>query len=62
MSYNSEGIVSKDDIIELMKKTGWSNIIVYEKEYKRFKSNTLGDQSKSVIEYLFCATALDFVI
>jgi len=62
MSYNSESIVSKDDIIELMKKTGWSNIIVYEKEYKRFKSNTLGDQSKSVIEYLFCATALDFVI
>lgn len=55
ISYSSESIVSKPDIIEILEKN-WSNIICYEKEYQRFKSNNNCDQNKTVTEYLFSAT------
>ena len=52
MSYNSESIVGKDDLINMMKKYG--NVTVEETEYKRFKSNNKEGQKNTVIEYLFC--------
>jgi len=55
LSYSSESILSKTQIIELL-QTNWSNIICYEKEYQRFKSNTNCEQNKTVTEYLFAAT------
>jgi len=55
ISYNSESIVPKEKMIELL-ELYWNNIICYEKEYKRFKSNNNGEQDKTVQEYLFAAT------
>jgi adenine-specific DNA-methyltransferase len=51
LSYNSESIVKKDKMIEIMKKYG--DVSVVEKEYKRFKSFEY-NKSANVIEYLFC--------
>lgn len=50
ISYSSEGLISRDDFVELLSKYG--AVKVYEKEYKRFKSfdyNTDGN----LIEYIF---------
>ena len=55
ISYSSDSIVSKNDMIELL-KFNWDNIICYEKEYKRFKSNNNGVQESTIQEYLFSAT------
>ena len=38
ISYNSESIIPKEKMISLLKKN-WNNVICYEKEYQRFKSN-----------------------
>lgn len=56
ISYSSESVVSKSDMIELLKNTGWKDVKCYEKEYKRFKSNKNSEekQEKVVIEYIFC--------
>jgi adenine-specific DNA-methyltransferase len=54
ISYSSESIVPKDNMIEML-KINWDNVICYEKEYKRFKSNNNCEQSKTVQEYLFAA-------
>lgn len=56
ISYSSDSVVSKNDMIELLKNTGWKNVKCYEKEYKRFKSNKNSEekQEKVVIEYIFC--------
>ena len=51
LSYNSESIISKDKMIEIMKKYG--DVSVVEKEYKRFKSFEY-NKSASIVEYLFC--------
>ena len=51
MSYNSESIVSKDKILELMGKYGTASIV--EKEYKRFKSFEY-NKDVDIKEYLFC--------
>ena len=59
LSYSSESILSKTQIIELL-QTNWSNVICYEKEYQRFKSNTNCEQNKTVTEYLFAATNKNF--
>ena len=53
LSYNSESLISKDKMIEIMKKYGTVSII--EKEYKRFKSFEY-NKSATIIEYLFCLT------
>ena len=55
ISYSSDSIVSKDDMIKIL-ELNWTNIICYTKEYKRFKSNKLGDQDATIEEYLFAAT------
>jgi adenine-specific DNA-methyltransferase len=51
ISYNSEGILKKEEFEKIGKK--YKKVECYEEEYKRFKSNTNGKQNKSVIEYLF---------
>jgi adenine-specific DNA-methyltransferase len=52
MSYNSESLVDKDKLIEVMSKHG--EVSCKETEYKRFKSNNSKNQKKNIIEYLFC--------
>lgn len=51
LSYNSESIVKKDKMIELMSKYG--TVSVVEREYKRFKSFEY-NQDIQIKEYLFC--------
>jgi len=51
MSYNSESILSKEKVIELMSVYGQMSVI--EKEYKRFKSFEYNEDA-SIKEYLFC--------
>ena len=51
LSYNSESLVSKSRMIELMEKYG--NVTVVERDYKRFKSFEYNND-KEIKEYLFC--------
>jgi adenine-specific DNA-methyltransferase len=51
LSYNSESLVSKDRMIELMGKYGEVSIV--ERDYKRFKSFEY-NEDKAIKEYLFC--------
>jgi adenine-specific DNA-methyltransferase len=51
LSYNSESLVSKSRMIELMEKCG--TVTVVERDYKRFKSFEYND-NKEIKEYLFC--------
>ena len=51
MSYNSESIVSKERLIEIMKEYG--EVSVIEKDYKRFKSFEYNEDTE-IKEYLFC--------
>jgi len=51
ISYNSESIVSKDDMIKILSKFG--SVSVIEKDYKRFKSFSYNND-KNIVEYLFC--------
>ncbi len=50
ISYSSEGLVSKDDFVELLSKYG--AVKVYEKEYKRFKSFDY-NMDGNLMEYIF---------
>jgi adenine-specific DNA-methyltransferase len=51
LSYNSEGIVQREKILELMGKYG--NTSVVERDYKRFKSFEY-NKNVEIKEYLFC--------
>ena len=51
LSYNSESIVNKEKMIELMKKYG--TVSIEEREYKRFKSFEY-NKDVSIKEYIFC--------
>lgn len=51
LSYNSESLVSKDRMCEIMEKYG--EVSVVERDYKRFKSFEY-NEDKSIKEYLFC--------
>ena len=51
MSYNSESIVSKERLIDIMKEYG--EVSVIEKDYKRFKSFEYNEDTE-IKEYLFC--------
>lgn len=51
MSYNTEGIVSKDKMTEMMRKYG--DVSVVELDYKRFKSYQYNN-TVPIKEYLFC--------
>jgi adenine-specific DNA-methyltransferase len=51
LSYNSESIISKEKMLEIMNLYG--NASVIEKEYKRFKSFEY-NKDIDIKEYLFC--------
>ncbi len=51
LSYNSESIVSKDKMLELMQKYGTATVI--ERDYKRFKAYEYNNDV-DIKEYLFC--------
>ena len=51
MSYNSESIVSKEKMLDIMKKYGDASVI--ERDYKRFKSFEY-NKDIEIKEYLFC--------
>jgi adenine-specific DNA-methyltransferase len=51
LSYNSESLVSKDRMCEIMQKYG--EVSVVERNYKRFKSFEY-NEDKAIKEYLFC--------
>jgi len=51
LSYNSESIVSKEKMLDIMKKYGTASVI--EREYKRFKSFEY-NKDIEIKEYLFC--------
>lgn len=51
LSYNSESIVSKEKILDIMKKYGDASVI--ERDYKRFKSFEY-NKDVEIKEYLFC--------
>jgi len=51
LSYSSESLVSKDDMVALLEKFG--TVTVEERDYKRFKSFEYNDGAL-VQEYLFC--------
>jgi adenine-specific DNA-methyltransferase len=56
ISYNSESIIKKDDMINLLSKYG--TVTLYQKDYKRFKSFSY-NEDKSIDEYLFCLKLYD---
>ena len=51
LSYNSESIVSKEKMLDIMKKYGTASVI--ERAYKRFKSFEY-NKNAEIKEYLFC--------
>ncbi len=51
LSYNSESILSKNKMCEIMEKYG--DVSVIERDYKRFKSFEY-NEDKDIKEYLFC--------
>ena len=51
LSYNSESIVSKEKMLDIMKKYGTASVI--ERDYKRFKSFEY-NKNVDIKEYLFC--------
>lgn len=51
ISYNSESIVQKDDMLVLLARHGTASVI--ERDYKRFKSFSY-NEDKDIVEYLFC--------
>lgn len=51
LSYNSESLVSKEKMLEIMKKYGTASVI--ERDYKRFKSFEY-NKDVDIKEYLFC--------
>ena len=51
LSYNSESILSKDKMLDIMKKYGTASVI--ERDYKRFKSFEY-NKDINIKEYLFC--------
>jgi adenine-specific DNA-methyltransferase len=56
LSYNSEGIVSKEKMLDIMKKYGDASVI--ERDYKRFKSFEY-NKDVEIKEYLFCLKVAD---
>ena len=56
LSYNSESIVSKEKMLDIMKRYGTASVI--EREYKRFKSFDY-NKDVEIKEYLFCLNKSD---
>ena len=60
LSYNSEGLLSKDEIKEICEKSNLKNIKIHEFSYRRFKSNSNGNTNHNgVIEYIFTGKKSD---
>ncbi len=54
ISYNSEGLLSKESILEILKNSKFfRKVKVYEFPYRRFKSNNRGHNAKEIMEYVF---------
>ena len=51
LSYSSESLIKKDDMVALLKEFG--EVSVSERDYKRFKSFEY-NEDKKILEYLFC--------
>ena len=52
VSYNNEGIIKKEEFVEILSKFG--ELKIYEKNYKTYKAdNNRNNKSKTTIEYLF---------
>jgi adenine-specific DNA-methyltransferase len=51
ISYNSESLIPKARLLEILKEYG--AVTVAEREYKRFKSSDI-TENKEIVEYLFC--------
>jgi len=51
LSYNSEGLISHEDILNILSSRG--NPIFYEKEYRRYKSNEAGSRKMHVKERIY---------
>lgn len=60
ISYSSDSVVSKNDMISIMGNADWKDVVCYEKEYQRFKSNRNSEemQDKTIKEYIFCGKRL----
>jgi adenine-specific DNA-methyltransferase len=56
LSYNSESLITKQRMIEIMEKYG--EVSVIERDYKRFKSFEY-NEDKEIKEYLFCLKVID---
>jgi adenine-specific DNA-methyltransferase len=52
LSYSSDGLISKDEIVSLFEEAGLYNVKFYEFQYRRFKSNK-NTHRDSVKEYIF---------
>jgi len=50
-SYNNEGLLTKEELIKIFGKK-YKNVVLYEKEYKRYKSQ-VKNAKKNIVEYLF---------
>jgi len=60
LSYNSEGLLSKDEIKEICEKSKLGNIKIYEFPYRRFKSNGNTNHNE-VMEYIFTGKKMDLI-
>lgn len=56
LSYNSEGLMSRDQVVTIMKQYG--KVVVEEQDYRRFRADSDSENRNykrdDVIEYLFC--------
>ena len=59
ISYNSESILSKEKMIELLEKK-WFDVRCYEKTYTKFKTTKTGE-ILPILEYLFCASSESYL-
>lgn len=57
LSYNSEGLLSKDEIKKIFEKAKVNNVKLYEFPYRRFKSNH-NSNNKGVKEYIFIGSVI----
>lgn len=57
MSYSTEGLLSKEEILSVLDKKGSCN--VYQKEYRRFKTNSWTNGNTNLKELLFICKIKD---
>ena len=52
LSYNSEGLITKEEIKEIFERSNLKDVKIYEFPYRRFKSNGNTNHNE-VMEYVF---------